>query len=155
MGVGVGAASSVGKSTPTPRCTCFIVTDPPGCLRKYWLLQASDKGITEPIFRMTFFLRVGGNGVCPGVGHILLIVGTTFQMEKWETGKKERECKPVMSFGENMDSWLPSQDRSQGMDCISLLFQCTCMCFSACEWVCDCGYVHICMSMVYECIQTH
>lgn len=99
MGVGAGAASSVGKSAPTRLCSCFIVTDLPGCLRKYWLLQASDKGITESIFRMTFFLRVGGNGVCPGLGHILLIVGTTFQM-KWETGK----CKPVTSFGENMDS---------------------------------------------------
>lgn len=61
-----------------------------------------------------FFLRVGGNGVYPGVGHILLIVGTTFQMEKWETGKKESKCKLAMSLGENMDSWLCAQARNQG-----------------------------------------
>lgn len=65
--------------------------------------------------------------MCPGVGHILLIVGTTFQMEKWETGKKESKCKLVMSLGKDMDSWLCARDRSQGRGWIALLFRRTCL----------------------------
>lgn len=37
----------------------------------------------------------------------------TFQVEKWETGKNREQMQLVVSLGENMDSWLRAQDRSQ------------------------------------------
>lgn len=51
------------------------------CQSKYWFLLVWDKAILALFFKVTFFFLESENEMCPGVGYVLLITETAFQME--------------------------------------------------------------------------